>query len=430
MISLPTSILTAALAGLSKVCPRRSTLPILGRILIRQAGPRITLTASDLNATLTYTWRNAPEPITALARTLEALRAVREAEAMLVPVDALQAAVKGDKTGTVECERGGLRYALAGSPVSLPFDEWEIKDFPLGYDVQAPLQPLPDDARRGILDALLCASEDETRYILNGVFIGRESNPTTGEPYPPHEPHHVIVATDGKHLLRANSLHLPALSIPFVLPAFPVLKSAALAAHPWQLAVQPGGRKITKPSKRDLAEYKIALAEYERLSSDDPDLGPPPKPESVEEELEPVFRLEAGPWSLVGKTIGGNYPNYRQVIPDAFKLTVEIPPGSLPRIVEALPRLPALDANRAVALIITPKTGIAFSIGKNSFPVFAATVGAVSSDRTSLRITFNRDFLLKAFRFGLHTIHFTDDMSPAVFTAPRRQLVVMPMRTT
>ena len=56
-----------------------------------------------------------------------------------------------------------------------------------------------DEAARDatLLEALACASDDETRVILNGAYLD-VSKPTG----------HYAVATDGRHLFASNSLHL------------------------------------------------------------------------------------------------------------------------------------------------------------------------------------------------------------------------------
>src|SRR5690606_8578442 len=129
----------------------------------------------------------------------------------------------------------------------------------------------------GLVHAFACASSDETRHILQGAFLD-----TSGKGRNAHR----IVGTDGRHLFSSNSLHLPQVKSPVILPDHKLWQWKPLAeSRPWTL------RLGAAPKSGD---------------------GTTP------------FRIEGPHWSVTGSTVEGNYPNYRQVVPrsEQFKTRV------------------------------------------------------------------------------------------------------------
>jgi hypothetical protein len=121
--------------------------------------------------------------------------------------------------------------------------------------------------------------------VLNGALLDVSGPADAG---------HYLVGTDGRHLFSANSFTLP-IQESAIIPSYKILLWRVLADVPWALA----------------SEKKRTLV-----------------------------RIAAGDWTLTMKTIDGNYPNWRQVVPNAMqhRTTVKLPEGhEFTRIVNGLP---------------------------------------------------------------------------------------------
>ncbi len=167
-----------------------------------------------------------------------------------------------------------LRHRVASHPVEQVITVLPTGDFPEPPLITASSVNLDEAARSTLLDALACASDDETRVILNGAYLD-VSKPTG----------HYAVATDGRHLFASNSLHL-ALPSSVLVPDHRFLTwSGFVKDGQWKLSVQA-------PTK-DKGGY---------------------------------LRLESRRWTFVTKQIEGTYPNWRTITDDvrSFSGTIEI----------------------------------------------------------------------------------------------------------
>ena len=219
-IKLPVAELKTAIGGLTKVIPRHSTLPVLGMIHVeRDRQGWVHLTGTDLD--------------TFLSLRLEAPQQIGDPAKCLVPFAELQKLGKtcpADEVLDLEVlseDKLLLRHRIGSHPV-----EQVITVRPVGTSPsrrRSPLRPSawmkPPAAR--LLEALACASDDETRVILNGAYLD-VSKPTG----------HYAVATDGRHLFASNSLHL-ALPSSVLIPDHRFLSwSGFVKDGQWKLAVQ------------------------------------------------------------------------------------------------------------------------------------------------------------------------------------------------
>jgi DNA polymerase III sliding clamp (beta) subunit (PCNA family) len=76
-------------------------------------------------------------------------------------------------------------------------DSLPAAEFPDVPRINGEAIAVPDAMRAAIHQALECASDDETRLILNGAYV----DVSTGS--------HYVVGTDGRHLFSSNSFSLP-----------------------------------------------------------------------------------------------------------------------------------------------------------------------------------------------------------------------------
>jgi DNA polymerase-3 subunit beta len=145
-----------ALGAASGVVPSRTTLPILSEILIETSGEGISLSATDLDLSVTVQGKAAvkdPGSVTLPARRLNEL--IRELPPSPVHVESV-----GEKV-SVECEKTKFRFF--GHPKA---------DFPT-FPVVPPDEPL--EISRELFEKLVhhsayAASTEDTRPILNGVL--------------------------------------------------------------------------------------------------------------------------------------------------------------------------------------------------------------------------------------------------------------------
>ncbi|MEI6278717.1 MAG: hypothetical protein WCQ16_04950, partial [Verrucomicrobiae bacterium] len=317
-----------------------------------------------------------PERTTLMGTDLEIFARVALPEAkcdttasFLLPFERLQSMIKRFNARTViNIEPGRISCDLGTGRVSEDYECLKVEEFPEELAVEGDPVPMPESFARRFTEAMGCSSTDATRYILNGIQL--DASDPAG---------HYLIGTDGRHLYSANSFTLP---LSATIPSYKLLLWRGLADLPWALAGQ---------KKRD----------------------------SV------LVRIVAGDWSLTMKTIEGNYPNWRQVVPNTQdqRTTVTLPEEhEFKTIVTCLSG--ADITNKPVDLVIENGTvSVRDTTGGSSIALAGAT--AKGADIT---IRVNRDYLVKAFDYGLTNIGLIDAMSPLLFTREGRQMVVMPLR--
>jgi DNA polymerase III subunit beta len=235
---------------------------------------------------------------------------------------------------------------------------------------------LPQGALRDMLRQVSYAmSTDESRYVLNGVLMSFKDAKM------------ILVATDGRRL--------------------------ALVHHEMDYPKANEAEAIL-PGK--------AVNELLRILGDQGDV------EISLGENQAAFTL--GTTFLVSKLIEGNYPNYKQVIPQETK----------ERLV--LEREPFLSTVKRVALLSSEKSNSIRMTLKNNEVEISANSPDVGEARESLpvqykgkefSIAFNPEYLgdpLRALSSPEVFIDFTDELSPGVvrYNGPFLY-VIMPMRT-
>jgi hypothetical protein len=146
----------------------------------------------------------------------------------------------------------------------------------------------------------------------------------------------------------------------------------------------------------------------------------------------PWMQLKSGPWTFTGKCGEGEFPKWEQVVPPTGStLTrVEFDAGAVDTLLTALPRLPGQDApNRAVQLVVTGSGLQVRAREKDAKDWTTLAVDGVRITGKPGRITLNRDYLMKALRFGLTTVGISDELSPLDFSNANRRMIVMPVRS-
>ena len=356
----------AGLQAVQNVVSTRTTLPILSNVLLRAEKDRVEFTATDLDVTI--------------ACSVEAK--VKKPGATTVPVKKLF----------------GITRELNGSEIDLEVDEKNIcsvrcgasfyKIHGLGADEFPPLPKFKDEKKVSLSQETLKAmmrktsfavSSDESRYVLNGIFISLKDHKMT------------LVATDGRRL--------------------------ALVDEEVDISEKSSGEFIV-PAK--------AVTELNRLMQDKGEV------EIKFGENQASFALKDDKGFsvlLITKLIEGNYPNYRQVIPSETKERV---PLVREEFLQALRRAEIMTSEKANSVKLT--------FGKNNLAITANSpeVGeareslAVNYKGKEMAIAFNPRYLIDALAALTEDEVFfelVDELSPGVIKINGPFLyVVMPMR--
>jgi DNA polymerase-3 subunit beta len=354
------------LQAVQNVVSTRTTLPILSNVLLRADNGKLEFTATDLDVTVSC--------------SVEAK--ITKPGASTVPVKRLF----------------GIVRELGNSELDLEVDEKHsctIRSGPsfykingLGADEFPPLPVFKENKQvtlpQGTVRAMLkkCSfaiSTDESRYVLNGIFISLKDHKMT------------MVATDGR-----------------------------------RLALVDEEVDITEASHGEFIIPGKTINELNRLLQDKGEV------ELRFSDNQASFTLKDEKNStilIITKLVEGNYPNYRQVIPGEPKERV------------TLAREEFLHALRRAEIMTSEKSNsVKLSFGKNKLEITANSpeVGeakeslAVNYKGPDMAIAFNPKYMidpLSALDNDEVFIELIDELSPGVLKINGPFLyVVMPMR--
>ena len=354
------------LQAVQNVVSTRTTLPILSNVLLRAEGDRLEFTATDLDVTV---------------------------------VCSVEAKVKKPGASTVPVKKlFGIVRELANSEIDLDVDDKNVcsvrsgasfyKINGLGAEEFPPLPKFKDDKKvvlqqetvKGMLKKTSFAiSTDESRYVLNGIFISLKDHKMT------------MVATDGRRL--------------------------ALVDEEVDVSEKSQGEFIV-PAK--------AVQELNRLLLEKGEL------EIRYSENQASFTLKDDKGLsvlVITKLIEGDYPNYRQVLPNEVKERV------------SLIREEFLHALRRAEIMTSEKSNsVKLAFGKNNLAITANSpeVGeareslAINYKGKEMAIAFNPKYLIDPLNSLANDevfIELIDELSPGVLKISGPFLyVVMPMR--
>ena len=356
----------AGLQAVQNVVSTRTTLPILSNVLFRADKDRVEFTATDLDVTVACS---------------------------------VEAKVKKSGTTTVPVKKlFGIVRELNGSEIDIEVDEKNvciIRSGPSFYKINGlsadefpPMPKFKDDKKVSLSQETVRAmmkktsfaiSTDESRYVLNGIYLSLKDHKMT------------MVSTDGRRL--------------------------ALVDEEVDIAEKSSGEFII-PAK--------AVNELNRLLQEKGEV----EIKYGENQASFALKDEKGFSILViTKLIEGNYPNYKQVIPTEMKERI------------ALVREEFLQALRRAEIMTSEKANsVKLAFGKNNLAITANSpeVGeareslAVNYKGKEMAIAFNPRYLIDALAALTEDEVFfelIDELSPGVLKINGPFLyVVMPMR--
>jgi DNA polymerase III sliding clamp (beta) subunit (PCNA family) len=379
-IEIPVSELKSVLPGLAKIVPRSSSLPVLRCIKVSLDADNsvVSLQAHNLDEAATV---RLPGKANGLSGDV------------LIPFEILTKIIKGCVAGQsvrfiCNGQETRIRYTVVGSSVDRLVSHISVSEWPPVKEINTEATALDDTFKQALREALECASIDSSRYVLNGAFLDTQNKDA-----------HYIVGTDGRHLYSANSFHFN-LAESVIVPARKFLAWSGFGEDgPWRVSVLPAVKRA--PDAKGNAQDEPAW-----------------------------FRIDSEHWSYAAKAIDGQYPNWKQVIPEATIgwTRIVLQPAAAATMLGALPRLPGgEDIDKPITL--AAGNGLVLKArGKDQSEWTKVNVPEATVTGKAVQITLNRTYLLKALRFGFQCLDIKTSLDPLLFTNRGKTLVVMPLR--
>jgi DNA polymerase-3 subunit beta len=366
-VVMQTAELARALYRVQGIADKKSTVPILGHVLLDADNEGLTVSATDTDAGLVGTYDaevQATGRIAVQARQLyDVIKSISSSQVELC---------RGDNNW-IDVKGGTSRFHLVGMAAD---------EFPTLPDLSKLARvSLPAGALQQMIDrTLFCVSTDENRHNLSGIYC------ETPEPRLLR-----MVSTDGHRLALAEGQFDTDIHIP-------------------QGAIVP--RKGFQELKRLLGD-SAAQSTVEIGFSENSCV------------------LYAGGVMLSTRLIEGQFPDYRQVIPQAGNKIAKL---NRAQFAEALRRVSLLSQGRA--------HGVRFAFAEDSLELVAEDPEhgdaretlAMTYTGEPLTIGFNARYILDVLGLVAEaqvSFHLSDDLSPGVLRPEedsRFLAVVMPMR--
>jgi DNA polymerase III subunit beta len=365
-LSVAKDQLIHGLQSVQNIVSTRTTLPILSNVLMRAGENKLEFTATDLDVTV--------------ACSVEA--SVKKKGASTVPVKRFFGVVRelGSPEIEIEVDEKHVCHVRAGASF------YKING--LSADEFPPINALKDDKKmtiaqekfKGMLRKTSFAiSTDESRYVLNGIFLSLKEHKMT------------MVATDGRRLaLVDEEVDIPEASqAELIIPTKTVNELSRLLGEKGDLEIRIGENQAS-----------FTLTDDKGFSI-----------------------------LILSKLVEGVYPNYRQVIPSEAKERI------------ALPREELLGAARRAQIMTSEKANsVKIALTRNNLAITANSpeVGeareslAINYKGKEMAIAFNPAYLiepLNALTEDEVFLELIDELSPGVLKINGPFLyVVMPMR--
>lgn len=358
--------LILGLTAVAGVIARKTQLPILGNVLLVAKGDDLHLTGTNLDQIIECGVScTVSKPGSLTLPALKLLEIAKEVAGTEIDIEDIG-------KSTVEIVSANSRFRLRGL-ASTEFPP--LPNPPGGKSIEIEQQLL----KRALDRIAYAQSEDESRYVLNGVYFQVKEQALS------------CVATDGRRMAMLSS-------------KVDVMKTVAAAVIIPRVTVGLLQRHVTDKGEATLTLFDTSMR--------------------VKLEFENGFGV-----TITSKLVDGNYPNYHQVIPGEAKATIQIGREEL------------LAACRRASLMTTDKcNSIKLSFTRNTLTVTANSPDAGEAvDKIALKFTgkdvsiaFNPDYVIEpltAMPQNEITLHLIDEVSPGKITAEDGFLyVVMPMR--
>ncbi len=344
----------------------RSTLPILSNFLFETQGQQLKLSSTDLEVGVSCFIKG--EIVKEGSVTIPAKRfgdIIRE----LPSVGSIE--IKSDDSNQIDIKCGKSHFMLMGLPKS---DYPVLPEFP-----EEKTFTIAKDVLRAMLRRVSFAvSADETRYVLNGVYLIAEEGILK------------LVATDGRRLAFISC------------------------------------EGIDKKIKHRAIIPTKAVNEVQRILSADE------KTENVKIGVtDNQIAFQIGSITILSRLIEGTFPNYEQVIPKKNDMQIKI---NVKEVLTAVRQMALLTSDKAAT--------VKFNFAKSALRISASAQGLgsgeveidISHAGPSIEIAFNPVFLIDVLKnIDEESVLFelTNALNPALLRPVNDTnyiCVVMPMR--
>jgi DNA polymerase-3 subunit beta len=366
--SMQKNELVRALYRVQGIADRRANMPILAHVLIEASAGGVTLSATDNDMALCGTYD--ADVATPGRLTVHA----RQLYDVIKAVPTERVTLSGRDNHSIDISADKAKFHLVGSSAE------EFPSLPEGE--QTLTTQVPADTLLQLIDrTLFCVSSDENRHNLGGIFCeGGEDGKTWR-----------MVSTDGHRLALCEQ----------------VLET--------DVALPEGGALVPK---KGFLEARRVLA----------DLGSTPVTMAFSSHS---ASLQAGAVTLFMRLIEGQFPNYRQVIPQGATKKAQIERQAFG---EALKRVSLLSQGRAHGVrMLFGEDGLTL-VAEDPDHGDAQELVPMQYEGEPLTIGFNARYVLDILALISEpevVFEMSDDLSPGVIRPlgnPGFTAVVMPMR--
>ena len=389
-VRIEKNVLNNGLSQVLNVVGMRTSLPVLSnvRLCAREGALELTTTNLDMGIRCTVA------------------ADVKEVGSIALPARRLASIAKALPEGTIEleCSDDQAKLSCGCSKFRIMgMNDAEFPPFPMFEQTEA-LVVEQQQLRGWLRHVSFAQSEDENRYLLNGVlfaFKGGEEASDTEDGADGNTAELHVVATDGRRLsLMQQSMEVPQAlrGKSFILPSKAVGELEHLLQQSAPVKLYFNNRQVGFELELDESAQKSGLAQS-------------------------IY--------LVSKQIEGTFPNYLQVLPKTTEHRVRLERTLLLESIQRAALVSSLD-NGTVKLTFN-RNLLEISASSAEFGEAHESIAVeYEAGDKPISITFNSKFLtdpLKALDEDAIFFEFKDEVSPGVIkTNDSFRCVVMPLR--
>jgi DNA polymerase III sliding clamp (beta) subunit (PCNA family) len=362
-LTIPRSEIKEAVTGLSRIVANKTTLPILSCVRFDVNGT-ITVTATDLEQTARFEFTGSTATGTG---------------SVIIPFQTMKELGKGNDRELVEIEASPDTVTLVnnvgGLAVRRPVNGSGLDEWPV-----VPESPATKPAE-GFLETFRklvpFTSADQSRHMLQGICVdvtGKGARPVT------------MVATDGRRLTSCNSMTLP-IETTTVIPANRFLAWPGLQGAMQEIGIETETTR-QKEGRKTVEHVEVT-----------------------------GFGLKSGSWSYCCRTIAGQYPNWRQVIPDPEYCRdnrITLTDADVDVLRKVLPTFPGSDQASPSITMMAGLGGVLRIVGRSRDDRVDSLLDLEGGSRFDGkgRICLDRQYWLDALNAGFRAFAFNDECAP------------------
>ena len=355
------------LQAVQNVVSTRTTLPILSNVLLNAVGDRLTLTATDLDVTISKTVEAKVEIDGSFTMPVKKLFSIaREVGGSQIEMDVSK--------NQCSIKSGSSAYRVNGLPAE------EFPPIP-NFSGQTTIQMPQDTVKTMLRRTSFAVSTDENRYVLNGLFLIFKENKLT------------MVATDGRRLALAEE------------------DVELKDDNPLEVIVPTKAIQELSRSLGDKGDVEIQITENQVSFG--------------------LKENDGTGSLIVSKLVEGAYPNYKQVIPAESKHRVTLDKEELFHALRRAEIMTSEKANSVKLTFSENNltfTANSPEVGESRETMAIKYEGEETSIAFNPQFFIDP---LKALEEDEVHFEFTDQLSPGVVKVKHPFLyVIMPMRTS